>query len=110
MERKQDEAVQILVELSCPITRTRALSAAVKQSNLDIAELLLNNGTRPKFSQEDNPETGHDEDENGWAQPLLLAVTKLDLDMGILLLIKGADPNLWCSEAPPREVLCLLSP
>lgn len=66
--------------------------------------MLLDNGTRPEFRQEDIPEAGYDEDGSECAQPLLLAVTKLDLDMVSLLLNKGADPNVWCSEVP--EGLC----
>ena len=101
---KHDEAIQILVEASWPIIRTRALSVAVKQSNLPIAELLLNNGTHPEFRPEDILEAGYDEDGSEWSQPLLLAVTKLDPDMVSLLLNKGTDPNAWCSEVP--EGMC----
>lgn len=84
--------------MSCPIIRTRALSAAVKQSNAQIAELLLDNGTDPGFRQEDIPEPGYDEDGSEWAQLLLLAVAKQDLEMVKLLLNQGADANVWCSE------------
>lgn len=59
--------------------------------------MLLNKGTPPKFHEEEISKYGEVDDQ---VQPLLLAVIEEDLNIVKLVLDKGADPNLKCSNLP----------
>ncbi|KAJ5355037.1 uncharacterized protein N7496_012249 [Penicillium cataractarum] len=93
------EVAEILLKRT-PVIRTRALALCMTLGNHQMAGMLLNNDTFPEFHQEDIPEDGEDEDAEDWVQPLLLAVLEEGLDMVKMMLDKGANANLKCSNVP----------
>ncbi|KAF3484058.1 protein kinase [Arthroderma uncinatum] len=128
VKRRNEKLIKVLMKKTDRTTSTKALGLAVDQQDITIAKLLLENGAKCDFNDEDRPPPEHHFAGSGFAHncpfydisslpeefipPLVRAVKQGCVDLTRLLLAHGADVNTgyhdlsWdLDESPERDTI-----